>query len=409
MKTVLFWIGACCVALYLILRYRRGAPRRLAGGYSARFVSMVSMLLVAAGCGSRPKQEPAAETAPQERESAPPPLDAAVPVPVAIPQESDDVLAQRTLTVGFQDLFPHTLSEAELTEWLVLQSKYAVFSSYWLSFKRAVMAKDTPLSPSGYPAWFKDLRALQSRSTATPEYLLKLLLQAERAGVFDTWIVGYLYQASEQSESGNKAELFSFLESHNRVAEAFTIALGHSKIVRPRAWMSKAGPSRSGPPSFANSEAFLREAKRRYKKQDSGTWGTQARVAIALESGEALLHRRGTTTPLDSRALHLLRLDAIETKSDCVLKLPFLGTLVLPKGIHVTSTSLHHYLGDGAKALAESYIAGALTGDPEAIRKVSTLLPILKSDLREALAAASTNDPPKGAATVRSLLFDADW
>ncbi len=375
------------------------------GRYTTRFVHMVSMLLVAAGCGAKTKREPIADTAPRAREIAP--LDAAVPVPVAIPQESDDVLAQRTLTVGFQDLFPHTVSEAELTEWLVLQSKYAM-SSYWLTFKRAVMAEDMPLSPSGNPAWFKDMSALQSRTTATPEYLLKLLLQAERAGVFDTWIVGYLYQASEKSEPGNKAELFSFLESHNRVAEAFTIALGHSKIVRPRAWMSKAGPSRSGPPSFANSESFLKEAERRYKKQDSGTWSTQGRVVLALESGEAVLHRRGIATPLDALAVHLLRLDVIETKSACVLRLPFLGSITLPKGTEVTSTSLHLYLGDGAKALAKSYIAGALAGEPEATRKVVALLPILKLDLRKALVE-SAEDPPKGAATVRSLLFDADW
>jgi len=328
-------------------------------------------------------------------------------VPAVIPQESDDVLAQRTLTVGFQDLFPHTLSETELTEWLVLQSKYAM-SSYWLSFKHAFMAEQVPLSPSGYPAWFKDLSALQSRTTVTPEYLLKLLLQAERAGVFDTWIVGYLYQASERREQGSKSEFFSYLESHNRVAEAFTIALGHTEIVRPRAWMSKAGPSRSGPPRFSNSEAFLREAERRYKKQDSGTWGTQGRVVVALESGDALLHRRGVAVPLDARAVHFLRLDVIETKSECRFRLPFLGTVVLPKGVEFTSTSLHQHLGDGLKALAKNYIDGALAGEPEATRKVVALLPILKSTLRKALAE-SADDSPKGAATIRTLLFDADW
>jgi hypothetical protein len=385
------------VALYLLLRYRKGANRRLAGGYSMRLVRMVSVLLVAAGCGTPSKSNDAPED-PARPEPAKPAIDAAVS-----PEEFADVKVDKEVTIARNDLFPKSLNAARANHWLSLQDKKGT----WARFKQAIALGQEVSAELTTPAMHKEFIAL-GKTEPSLEDLRKLLVKWEGEGVFDTWIVGFLYQAGERSTEQGKASLYGLLESHNRVAETLVIALGHSKVIRPRAWMSKAAPPAdyNRKPTLADPEAFIKEAKRRYPTQDSGTWRTQARVAVALESGNVLLHRRNEAVALMPQSFYLRRLDVLETKNECTLRLPYLGTIVLPTGTEFTSTSLASHLSPEGRALASFYVTQALHGDADATRKVGRLLPVLKEELRKAV-----NDKPeaKGASAVRSMLFDADW
>lgn len=401
MKTAILWIGAGLFALYLLLRYRRRANRRLAGKVSTRFVHQVSVLLVAAGCGSSSKQETEAVIQPEESEDATTGQEEASD---SFP-EFGDVRVSKELKSPYPDYFPYALEPSWTNNWLAVQAKHG----RWAQFKQQVVSgKELAVETSGLRGSFSAFVALYSNDNATVGDLLSVLSKMESKGIYDTWLAGYLYQrASSLPVETETANLFGRIESHSRVAESFVVALAHSKVVQPRAWMSKAAPPAgyNRNPSLESPEQFLKQAAVHYAIEDGGSWETQSRVALKLEEGSAVLLRRDQSIPLKGE-LFLERLDVLVAKSACKLRLAYLGIVDVPEGTKLTSSSIHSLLSPSAKRLLNSYVVGALAGDPSAVRRLSALAPLAVLEMREAL---KKDADATGAATLRSLLFDTSW
>lgn len=415
MKALALWAAAFVVTLLLLLRYRKGAPRRLAGRYSGRFVRMVSVMLFLVGCGP---------TTDKNQKKIPAPRDAPEPGTGSNAEEpklaydielTANIEVQAELRVDRQQHFPWTLGPSELSHWLSLHQDSGPWKGYKQATEVAAMKagswKPTPLQAGLAPAAFESLVVMEPEAwtSLTLAQLHAMVREMEGNGFFDPWLVGYVWRVAQAATGTGeeRAKFYALLESHHRVAESFEVATAQSEVLFPRPWMSKAAPPPGvgrGKPSFADPEAFLRQAGQQYEKRGSGTWQTQALMTIVLETGSATLHRRGQALTVPKQGWSLRRLDVVTTSKASTFRLPYLGTIRVPEDSVVTSTSLHQWLGPKAQERARLLVGSAMGGDERALAKLGSLMPVLAPMVVESMA---TDPEAVGGPALRSLLFDA--
>jgi hypothetical protein len=398
----LVWLVVLILAIGVLWRLWCGRPVVLRGRWAPRILRVVAILLVAVGAQG------------EEAPAAP------------------DPLAGSSKKAEAAEPLPGVVTARSLEGWLVLQEP----TSPWSRFKQAYVRAQTSAAPAGtFQAAQLQARALPprlrtlveadlaARSAGKPvpavrtEELTAALDQLEQLGYYDHWLNAYLWRrsATANEERGKeRIELYGRLERHARLVNTLlrAQALIRPVLEPPRAWMSKAGPSKIQRNQWQADRQkalgdLLGAAKVLYRTADSGTWLREglAVLTVAKQSAIAKLVRAGhEETGQPGETLRFHRLDLLVTRAGerpVVLEHAWLGKMTLPAGRVVSVWELPAYLSKDARQQTDAAIKDALDGDDQAAARLEQALPLVHDDLRRALALAPH---AKGAPRLRLIL-----
>lgn len=414
------WLLAGAISLAVLWRLFRGRKVLLRGRYSPQLVRRIAILLVVLGVGAE-KASPLAAAG-----DAP-------PKPSAVPQAP---LPQAPLPQADEEELPRTLTVAVIGQWLSHQQPTSPWSSLKQELARrepsglSVQASDPAVARTladGMPEKFRiliraHLDALDARKpppAPTPAELLGILDEMESAGYYDHWLGAYLWRRTESlaigagSSAKEKEELFTRLHRHARTTNSLLRAQARIKplLLRPRAWMSKAGPSlweRQQMAALSVSTAEVRGAARAlYPQSDAGTWEKDglAQLSIAKDSAPLTLIRGGKRQALSAgQEIRVGRLDLLQVPqgpAPVELTSAWLGRLAIPAGSTLSVWELPKYFSAEARARITQHLAEAMSGNEDVANQIERHLPLvhtlLRTELRQKPAA-------KGAPRLRLIL-----
>jgi hypothetical protein len=386
--TPLLWILALIVGILVAWRIWQGKPIILKGRWSPRFVRMVVFVLVMMGVGNGQESN----------------LTHQVSV--------DDIKAEATVV----DLLPEKVAENVIARWSALQHR----ASIWSAFKKDIVLaqnafekKETQIPfPSGLPELpekfrtfvISDLDWLKKGQPYTSSVnigtTMAVLDEMERNGYYDHWLVAYLWRRTPQPD----VELFRLFYQHARIANTLIKAKGNKVLYEPRAWMSKAGPSRG---YYQRLKETYESSKGIYPFADTGTWEKDGIVLLTIAKGSnpVTLIRNGKRRVIQPQeVIRFGRLDLLETGSVvCELEHSEIGPLELPAGQLTDARSINQYLFELGKYNLRKIIEKALDGDEKAVQIIEEALPLAHKNLRESLQNKA-NAQEKGAPRLRLIL-----
>lgn len=260
-----------------------------------------------------------------------------------------------------------------------------------------------------------DLDAIAATTSSAPVACAELtatLREIEERGTFDAWFHAWIWRKAAKAP-GTREEriaLHERLHGHARLVATMTRARFEVKAERwnPRAWMSKAGPSKEALRAEKEVRVKLLEAARRlHAATDVGPWRTDATVELWVAEGSAPLTVVRGADRLErasGSALRMSRLDLLLAPGgDRPVKLEhaWLGRLSLPKDGAVSVFGLPALLGDEAREKARASAEAAVAGDEAATSRLELALPLVHEAARAALEKAPDG---KGAPRVRTML-----
>lgn len=390
-------LAAAIVAVWLLARSRHGHAVVLTRGRSPGFLRLVAVLLVL--------------LAPPDRELAADEPAGGTPVAPAIPGE-----------------WPTGVGEQEVARW----RRSVRWTSEWTAFKRAYtramlpgagpavadageLAKRVPTDTGAL--LMADLTA-RAGGVELPHHaasrLLRALDDAEEKGLYDPWYAAYLWRASARvPRDARRIELYLRLRQHLRLALTFARAhvAARAPAFEPRAWMSKAGPTR---PQLEREEAAVRDtlaaARRLYATQDAGPWDRECRVGCRLAAGSAGLTLPSSHTRLvvAGESLRLGRLDMVMAgNAGAVLEHAHYGRFAVGPDRIVTAWELGEGADDAARARIDTDIAAALAGDEPAAARLEGAFALAHGAVRAALAAHAEAPGAPRLRTIAALFDDA--
>ena len=400
----LLWVAAIVLALLIAWRARRGKHVVLRGRLSPRLIRMVVVVLVVLGFGGEEKSNPTADAAP------------------LLPLKNDPY-----------DQLPQAISADTVKKWVTLERQSPAWSEFKLAYTKAA-ASGRPT-----PAQFARLRqlvgqlpnAMQSfiqadidawadgkpTPSAEPAEVLRMLSVAESFGCYDHWLTAYLWRKTagpaKPEDAKKRVEIYARLRQHARITDALIRA--HAQIrpvmMSPRAWMSKAGPSKEQRAIGAAFELavkdMLKVAAEVYPATDEGTWLRDGLAQLRAVKGSPTpaLIRGGRTKgfPADE-TVRFGRLDLLETPAGdapAVVENPWLGKIELPAGRVISAWELPSFLSKEARETVRKAVKDALDGDEASAERLERALPLVHSFVREGL-----KDTPaaKGAPRLRLIL-----
>lgn len=404
------WLLAGAISLAVLWRLFRGHKVLLRGRYSPQLVRRIAILLVILGAGAEKTSALAAEGE-------------AAPKPSTQPQAEEEEL-------------PRSLTVAVVGQWLSHQQP----ASAWSSLKQELIRRESlgpgpqapdPAAARSYADAMPDkfrilfrahLDAMDARKplpASTSAELLGILDEMENAGYYDHWLGAYLWRRTESIPQGTSApakekeELFARLHRHARVTNTLLRAQARIKpfLLRPRPWMSKAGPSlweRQQMVAQQTSTAEVRGAARvLYPQSDAGTWERDgiARLSIGKDSAPLTLLRGGTRQVISAgQELRFGRLDLLQTppgSAPVELTSAWPGKLTIPPSSTLSTWDLPKYLAPEARARLTQHLAEAMSGSEDAANQLERHLPLVHQLLRTELRQKPT---AKGAPRLRLIL-----
>jgi len=408
MKSILLpllWLAAVVVAAAVIWRIWRGKNVTLRGRFSPQFVRMIVIVLVLLGVGV-------------EKGLADPPS--------RLPGRDTD-----TRSTESEDGLPGAVNEETIARWRY----FSVQRSGWKEAKQALVKleiaagqpdpqalEEAKESTRWFPGRFgkivaADVAALEQGQPAPrvgADELIAAIDDLQRQGLFDPWAGSRLWRkTSLLGVQANRAEvirLFAQLHQHARIVN--TLIRAHAEVkpipISPRAWMSKAGPSREMRlREISVRQQLLASARRLYPSSDAGTWQRDAVVELTLaeDTAEPNLVRQGRPTTLrQGQWVCLNRLDLIQTpagKGPTVLEHAWLGRIELPPDRLVTVWDLPGHLSDEAAGKVKQTVLDALSGDAQAAVRLERALPLTQRAIRQGVAEAPN---ASGAPRLRMIL-----
>lgn len=277
--------------------------------------------------------------------------------------------------------------------------------SSWSAWKDAMLVGS--LDPSGAAPDPLDplakVKAVLGRTGVQPAAtLLAALDQAERANVWDPWLLRQLWTRSGAGTAEELGTLYARLETHARLFDALTLGIAEVKAVRFETWRSKAQIApRQG--ALVDSPELLAAAKKHFARIDSGTWRSEAMITLHLPEGSTLV-RDGRKLAV-SGELEFGRFDVLELPKGGEFELGSIRYPLRPSQGAVTSRGLPVGRSFRDPSIPNRMIDLALGGDEAAARAIEQALPAVQVNLRRRLAA----DPEApGAPLMRTwlALFD---
>lgn len=246
----------------------------------------------------------------------------------------------------------------------------------------------------------------------TADDLLKALDDAERAGFYDGWLLGYLWRAAPAADERNAAALESLyerLERHGRMLTAITRARAELGPIYYQPWMSKAAPPRDYQPMHVP-DGFARRVMHHFARATAGSWHDEATARLtAATDGQATVIRRGQRLRIEDGApLTLRRLDMIQAPADHALTLRQQQTgltLIIPPGRTVGPRDLPRYLDEASRKRIGTWTAAAAEGDRDAAVRLEWTLPLTHAAIREHLDQHEATPQANPLPTLR-MLFD---
>ena len=414
MKSILLpllWLAAVVVAAAVIWRIWRGKNVTLRGRFSPQFVRMIVIVLVLLGVGV-------------EKGRADPPLH----------RPGRDT---NTRSTESEDGLPGAIDENTIAQW----RNFSGQRSGWREAKRAFVKLE---STAGKPdpktleearnldQWLPgrfgkivtaDLAAWEKGQPAPrvgADELIAALDNLQRYGVFDPWAGAYLWRKTsllvEKAGRTDLVALYARLHQHARIDNTLIRAQAEVKPIpiSPRAWMSKAGPSREMRlREIAIRRQLLASARRLYPSSDAGTWQRDAVVDLTLaeDTAEPNLIRQGRQTTLrQGQRIRFNRLDLVRTpagKGPSVVEHAWLGRIELPPDRLVTVWDLPGHLSDRAAKKVQQTVLDALNGDAEAAGRLERALPITQQAIRQGVAEAPNASGAPGLRLILTLFDDS--
>jgi hypothetical protein len=390
------WLIAATLALLVLWRWWRGKTVILRGTWSPQVVRMVAIFLVILGVGV------------QDSPSA--------PVPGKIPSNRSD------------EAVPPQLNERLIEQWLTWHDP----RGSWVRLKKDVVLSQTTANrgnrvtrrPSTRFTLRDPLLALlrkdlenTARQRPTEELTVKQLIETvngiEKVGLYDHWLVAYLWRKTAKVRPEERPLLpllYARLYQHARVTNTLIRAKAQVKplTIPPRAWMSKAGPSRYIQLALKSTAAdMVAGARKLYATSDAGTWERDGGVMLRLPEGSPplILHSAGHRYKLEGQAtLRLDRLELLETPpgdKPVVIEHETLGRITLPAGRLLSVWDLPEFLPEKAQAQVDKQIEQALSGEEAPAKELEKILPFAHRALREQL---EKHPEGKGAPRLRVIL-----
>lgn len=237
--------------------------------------------------------------------------------------------------------------------------------------------------------------------------VLQALEELERVGMIDPWLHAYLWRkAGATLDRDCQAELFARLHRQARLVNALTRARFEAIrpiIVGPRAWMSKAGPSREIWLEEQKQFAHLVEATRKhYPTADTGTWQKDATLTVTAATPLTIRRGAGAELVKAGAEVRIQRLDLILTADKpATLQHAWLGRIDLPAQQVLTIWDLPGLLSSAAQQEVRRCVDAALGGDDKMATRLEQALPMTHAEIRQALAKMPT---APGAARLRLIL-----
>jgi len=400
----LLWTVAVVVALAVIWRMWHGRNVVLRGRWSPRFVRMVVLVLIVVGVGI-------------DKASSEPPPEAGrrgVPRVRHVALASSGVLTSQAVTRwrhGNARLGPwQTVKQAIVT----LDATAASPDSQTIETIRV----GTSLLPEQFrELLLADVNAIEKGQpipTVDAAKLIATLDEMERFGFCDHWSVAYLWRKSARLTSpGDRtrlAELFVRIERHARMTDALIYAqvAVRPTPISPRAWMSKAGPSREIRLHEEQiQQRILAAAQGYFSTHQATTWQRDATMVAAVGDGSVpvtIVRPDGRHELRPGQTFTFTRLDLLETspgEKPVVLRHLWLGQIELLAGRTLSVWDLPALISPEAKKKLQSVVEKAVAGDELAAEQLQRALPLTHEAIR---IAVEETPRAKGAPRLRMLL-----
>lgn len=421
--TIAFWVAAAALVGWLIVRHRGRVVMLADHRLPRRLVWMTALLLVALGIGDaaeaqrQPPHRAPTPASPDHEPAEPrfqPPGDAAYPQKPTHPFDRE---AAEALAMARRPL-------SALKRLAVLVETTGALNEDQRARLRSLQ---TAADAGRDAAWVGALSTLATtvavragvdaaeQAPPSAAELVALLNRAETAGVYDGWLVGYLWRQAPSVGDAESAKhlalLHGRLESHARMVVAITRTRAELGPVVFAPWRSKAAPPK-GYQALQIPPGFVERVGRHYPRAAAGEWNEEASVRLTLETrGEATLIRRGQRIGLgDGDPLTFRRLDMIEAPADAPLVLHQRQTgltVVIPSGRTIGPRELPRFLDDPSRETIDAWVEAARTGQREAAVKLEWTLPLAHEAIRGALdGAGEGGDEPAGPLPTLLMLYD---
>lgn len=398
MKTLglaLLWIVAFGLALWLLLRARRGKPVVLKGTMAPRFARMIVVILLALGVSAQTGDAGEPNDKPAKGEPAAKPA----PAPTVLNME---LMSRMRRAAHFHDAF---------------RKGYAS----WRLAKQGAVAPGT--GKLGLPPRFTTLLLEEFQagpaapSTKSAGQVLAALTDAEKRGFIGHLTVGIVWRWSASvpapanaKEQAQLIELFDRLHQHAKLANALIKANADVKPIGipPRAWASKAGPKRELiVREHKIQKALLAALRKHYATADAAPWSTEAGIVLHVPEGApAVTVRRGeqVLAVAPGKSVVIDRLSLIDTRTNpkVLLEHKHMGRVTLPGGQLIGVQALPTYvLGETRQRVDAAVLKALLGDDPLDAALIETTLPFSYRAVQRALAE---RPDAKGADRLRTIL-----
>jgi hypothetical protein len=392
------WLMAIALGVVVIWRLRRKERVLLRGRWSPALVQRVAaVVVVITGMGLGGLPEAGAQEAPNPKKG---PLDLAED---RLPTLSPQALAGYRRATGKDSriqAFKAAFAPIEGTKGSVDAQALATAQAAARSVHaplRSLVTADLTARGAGRPL-----------SPVEPAKVVAAIDALSGQGVFDPWIAGYLWRlTSRRTEPIGRAAdvaLFARLRRYARLSNVLIRARGRIKAAQfePRAWMSKAGPSRE----LRQRESRIRmqllgAAKALWPTTDTGTWERDATLDLNLPAGSTLTLLRGSGGQTPKGTLRLTRLDLLRSAAALDVEHAWLGTIRLPARRVFSVWELPALLSKEQRGRVKAVVQKALSGDTQAAKQIESALPLAHACLRERLDL-KPNMP--GAPRLRTIL-----
>ena len=384
------WIAAIIAAVLIIRRVRRGKPIVLAGRWSPRLVRMIAVALVILG----------------GVESGQPRIDAA-PAKLPIREASDEL--------------PTTIQPATVQMWLLIHNESGPYSPGRKALVQALAGRklggeQRAVAPDHAKLLGPKLNALLTAdqngedSKLTAAELRGALDELEKSGRYDHFWNAYLWRKSTAIDAAERVGLYARFRQHARITDALIRAQAQVKPLMqpPRAWMSKAGPSKGDRIAMQAYESAMKDmvkvAADLLPTTDEGTWKRDGIALIKPLAGSPLLLRGGRERELPGdQSTRFGRLDLLKSgEKPASISHEWLGTIELPAKSVVSVWELPTLLPEAVKQKLDETVHEALKSNFEdAADQLERCLPMSHVAIRAGLKELPN---AKGAPRLRLIL-----
>jgi len=403
MKTLALWCIALVLAVGILWRIARRKKVVLTGRWTPRLVQMVITIVVA--FSPLASDEVAfADDPPAAKDK--PAADAAVPLPLdahTLKRWREQWSHDESMLVRFKRSFLPIEAGTGTPSGAALKEARNITGALPDRLRQIVLG---------------DIEARASGKTLTPvppKALREALAAMRRDGCFDAWLLGYLWRITgrrvDPAARAGDVALYAELRQFARLLDTLVLSRGRVKAsaFNPRAWMSKAGPSKTERRREERlRRLLLAEAAKLWPTSVAESWARDAHIefGLARDSSPVVLHRAGAKHSLKAKEalVRFARLDLLETPASgppVVLSHVWLGALPLPRGRTLSVWDLPGLLPASVVERLRTALDKALLGDALAAQRIESTLPVSHAELRRAL-----DKQPKaaGAPRLRTIL-----